>query len=239
MGLKESGLRGSLRNVSVGIDAIPDSVVYQSIIGEQEQSEGETIDTLVDQVSAENLSANGSPTYREDGINGNPAAELDGSNDEWTTSDWGLSISRPYSITTVIDVNESVSEQLILRGDKGDGTSAINYRAVWQDQDVQFLSNNALSAGSNSQDGNPMVVTAVAENGGDGELRINGTVAATGNTGDQDFTDVVGNPLAIGSENGSRFLDGFLSELTIADSPSSDDIDNIESSAADRNGISI
>ena len=29
MGLKESGLRGSLRNVSVGIDAIPDSVVYQ------------------------------------------------------------------------------------------------------------------------------------------------------------------------------------------------------------------
>ena len=27
MGLKESGLRGSLRNVSVGIDAIPDSVV--------------------------------------------------------------------------------------------------------------------------------------------------------------------------------------------------------------------
>ena len=28
MGLKESGLRGSLRNVSVGIDAIPDSDVY-------------------------------------------------------------------------------------------------------------------------------------------------------------------------------------------------------------------
>ena len=28
MGLKESGLRGSLRNVSVGIDAIPDSEVY-------------------------------------------------------------------------------------------------------------------------------------------------------------------------------------------------------------------
>ena len=29
MGLKESGLRGSLRNVSVGIDAIPDNVVLQ------------------------------------------------------------------------------------------------------------------------------------------------------------------------------------------------------------------
>ena len=28
MGLKESGLRGSLRNVSVGIDAIPDSDIY-------------------------------------------------------------------------------------------------------------------------------------------------------------------------------------------------------------------
>ena len=29
MGLKESGLRGSLRNVSVGIDAIPDGSLYQ------------------------------------------------------------------------------------------------------------------------------------------------------------------------------------------------------------------
>ena len=31
MGLKESGLRGSLRNVSVGIDAIPDSAVWQVV----------------------------------------------------------------------------------------------------------------------------------------------------------------------------------------------------------------
>ena len=43
MGLKESGLRGSLRNVSVGIDAIPDSVVEDF-----EQYEPAGTDTLQD-----------------------------------------------------------------------------------------------------------------------------------------------------------------------------------------------
>ena len=34
MGLKESGLRGSLRNVSVGISAIPDSLGHQYLVGD-------------------------------------------------------------------------------------------------------------------------------------------------------------------------------------------------------------
>ena len=36
MGLKESGLRGSLRNVSVGIDAIPDDWLYDRGAGEDD-----------------------------------------------------------------------------------------------------------------------------------------------------------------------------------------------------------
>ena len=42
MGLKESGLRGSLRNVSVGIDAIPDAVIEQFDAGNLDGYEGDT-----------------------------------------------------------------------------------------------------------------------------------------------------------------------------------------------------
>ena len=38
MGLKDSGLRGSLRNVSVGIDAIPDSAIHHYITGDFTES---------------------------------------------------------------------------------------------------------------------------------------------------------------------------------------------------------
>ena len=48
MGLKESGLRGSLRNVSVGIDAIPDSAIYQ-----QPWDEGEST-TVTDVIGDRN-----------------------------------------------------------------------------------------------------------------------------------------------------------------------------------------
>ena len=41
MGLKESGLRGSLRNVSVGIDAIPDTSVSRP--DDEDVGEGETV----------------------------------------------------------------------------------------------------------------------------------------------------------------------------------------------------
>ena len=53
MGLKESGLRGSLRNVSVGIDAIPDSVVDNFNLTSDAEEAGvyEDTDTLGDYYS--------------------------------------------------------------------------------------------------------------------------------------------------------------------------------------------
>ena len=49
MGLKESGLRGSLRNVSVGIDAIPDSDVFDITFPMDEGSGDEFFDTFQDE----------------------------------------------------------------------------------------------------------------------------------------------------------------------------------------------
>ena len=47
MGLKESGLRGSLRNVSVGVDTIPDDVVIRPDDDEDFEADAERFDGLV------------------------------------------------------------------------------------------------------------------------------------------------------------------------------------------------
>ena len=44
MGLKESGLRGSLRNVSVGIDAIPDGYPILQALDRDSQIEAQLED---------------------------------------------------------------------------------------------------------------------------------------------------------------------------------------------------
>ena len=51
MGLKESGLRGSLRNVSVGIDAIPDSVILLPESDDLDHFGGDTGQFTIDDTS--------------------------------------------------------------------------------------------------------------------------------------------------------------------------------------------
>ena len=79
MGLKESGLRGSLRNVSVGIDAIPDGVVDNFEDADSDPAgpyeEGETLDTYYTDVDG---SFNRTTT---DVIEGDKAVEGNGTAD--------------------------------------------------------------------------------------------------------------------------------------------------------------
>ena len=77
MGLKESGLRGSLRNVSVSIDAIPDSVVTQ-----YEFEDDSDTSTAIDSVGDNNATLS-EPTYNDTIVKvGSNALEFDGSDDE-------------------------------------------------------------------------------------------------------------------------------------------------------------
>ena len=75
MGLKESGLRGSLRNVSVGIDEIPDSVVAQYDATE-EPSTG-SVTSIDDLIGSLNLS--GDCSVISNGINDLQTYRFDGS----------------------------------------------------------------------------------------------------------------------------------------------------------------
>ena len=76
MGLKESGLRGSLRNVSVGIDAIPD----RGIVHEWQTSEGSG-DTVTDTVSGADITLSGASWDQFDNWWDGWAIDYDGDGD--------------------------------------------------------------------------------------------------------------------------------------------------------------
>ena len=75
MGLKEPGLRGSLRNVSVGIDAIPDSVETQ-----YEYEDDSDSAVAIDSIGSNDADING-PTYDSDAARGSFALLHDGEGD--------------------------------------------------------------------------------------------------------------------------------------------------------------
>ena len=77
MGLKESGLRGSLRNVSVGIDAIPDSELLQAYWPINEGSG----DTVADQEGDNDGTRVGADWVSADGIDQDDALDIVGDSD--------------------------------------------------------------------------------------------------------------------------------------------------------------
>ena len=79
MGLKESGLRGSLRNVSVGIDAIPDTKNLHAEYAAFDLglNDGEAVETWRDSFADNDLTGSGDvPTFNANEINGEPAVEF-------------------------------------------------------------------------------------------------------------------------------------------------------------------
>ena len=87
MGLKESGLRGSLRSVSAGV-GIPDSEDAQIwvVSDDLELLDGETVSTWDDR-SDNGFDLTGSSTFIEDDLNGFPAVETEsGDSDELDVS---------------------------------------------------------------------------------------------------------------------------------------------------------
>ena len=103
MGLKESGLRGSLRNVSVGIDAIPDRGLIRdydarSLTG---FSNDDSVSTFADNQGNEDLSGTG--TFKSEGINGLPAVESAG-DEEYTGDSHNFGENLEYTLAGVAQI---------------------------------------------------------------------------------------------------------------------------------------
>jgi len=81
-------------------------------VSQQTESDGQTIDPLVDQSGNGNdATAVGAPTMDIDGFNGNQAAVLDGSNDRWDVD--SISWPQPFTVYTVIESTNGGTETVM------------------------------------------------------------------------------------------------------------------------------
>ena len=120
MGLKESGLRGSLRNVSVGIDAIPDGAVLHYPFLERSDS------TILEQIEGEDGTANGTTNvfgnwregYAEDG---------DGSNDYTLLTTWPQFLSTFFNDWTIFVTVNTTDGSGIICGSFGSPNVQLNF----------------------------------------------------------------------------------------------------------------
>ena len=175
MGLKESGLRGSLRNVSVGIDAIPDSGLdHEYDLREESFSDQDTLSSLTDRTGSNNLSASGDPTAEIDGINGNQSVLLDGVDDEFSGGVHNLGSEDEYTVAFVFEMESFDTEASEYLVDNG-GSYAFNQddSNEWQ---AVHLGIAAISGGSSDTDPH---IAVIAYDGDNWILEIDGVEVAS------------------------------------------------------------
>ena len=85
MGLKEPGLRGSLRNVSVGIDAIPDSAIAHYKLAEEDNGDV----TIIDELDNHNGTNQGTTSVESDDYVGGRARNGNGTDEYIELTGWG------------------------------------------------------------------------------------------------------------------------------------------------------
>ena len=113
MGLKESGLRGSLRSVSTGVVAIPDSVV-ENLDHWWPIDEGEG-SSITDGIKDNTASFAGSPTWvSRSGFVGGFGLDMDGDTDGWDTS---LNLSgTDWNITGWVELGSRFAQRSVIFG---------------------------------------------------------------------------------------------------------------------------
>ena len=181
MGLKESGLRGSLRNVSVGIDAIPDTVVEQfdarSAFGTSD--EGTTVDSWEGETGTYTVTG-GSPTVIGDGINGQRMLSFDGTDDELGLPSSEFStISQRYVIIMVVRFDNTGEEDRIFAAEDFENDNDVFIGNRGDNDNWQIEAGAALEGSGQTGD---FLLTADF-NSSNSDLRFNGSSDVTGDAG--------------------------------------------------------
>ena len=237
MGLKESGLRGSLRNVSVGIDAIPDSgdlhIRYSA--KEIDASEDDTITTFDELVADENMDGEG--TFRETGINGHPAVEVDnadqgsGSGNGFQT-DLTSGISPPYHL--FMAVNYPVTD-----AQTSDGITSVNSDGLvgavrdGPDNELRWRGGDRDDI-IFSHDVEPSIISIGVPSSGNTVIRVNGSQVGSDDVGVQNW-DV----MTWGRRYDTDATDADLGELLGYDTDKIGDESEFENYLSDEWSISL
>jgi len=226
MGLKESGLRGSLRNVSTDIPAIPDSAVSQWDAQSLDLPDGETVDPWPDKIGNNDATlVSSGVTYQADEINGHPAVRFSGGHLDSgidPNSDNHISIIAVWRVESETD-----AAAFRARGDEELGLSTLESaeRLNFNHGDVSELS-SADYVNDN------MIQTGHADFG-TGRLRRDGSGVSTfsyNTVGPTNSTAFIGER----PDGSSHQLPGVIGELMIYEGASSSEIESEEQRLSDK-----
>ena len=185
MGLKKSGLRGSLQNVSVVIYAIPDIENVQELHRSEDiDSEiGSTINSWPDASNNDfNLdTVSGSPTLEEDS-NGNRYVLFD--IDDYIFHSDEVSNPQPSEIwiKAQLETTDGSTQFIHAVGADEDASGDAAYRLQSNNGNFAIFSGEVLTGGS--EDANLNTFGSIFD-GSNSVLEINGTEQATGDAGDR------------------------------------------------------
>lgn len=226
MGLNDGGLRPpGLR----GIDRIeiPDSAIahFDAQSAFSSSDDGESVSTWPDELGEYDLTG-GAPVVSADAINGNVALNFDGTDDDFSNTDFDY----PQPLTIFVAVRDTDKGRCYVVND-GDN----NFRLLKWDTEtpnVWRMQADDNLAGSNSQ--NRTIITARFD-GSNSLLREDGTETVSGDGGTNPLDD-----LWVGSDSSDRYWDEAIGEILILDEAADQDtIDEQENRMADRWDASI
>ena len=227
MGLKESGLRGSLRNVSVGIDAIPDSVVAQ-FDATEEPSTG-SITSITDLVGDFDLS--GDANVISSGIDGKQTFRFDGTvNMSQSTN---VSSNEPFGFVGVVQFQGDTSTSDFPSLIDGGSNNELNVSISQNEFVLARGGSNSFVGGDPTN--NPVVMSLIGESESSVRLRING---ADVNSSEEDAADLTGITLASSGDD-SSFSEIDIGEIVVLSAFDDPDLDEEEQRLADKWGITL
>lgn len=192
-------------------------------------NDGDTVSTFTEQINSHDASAQGAPTYVTNAINGNAAVKYngEGGSDAHSNTTFGP-ISQPFAkLVVLVDeantgrswVSDGISQRAIV-GTDGDASEVL----MW--------ASNFVEGGSYSA--NTEYLLAGAFDGSNSELRLDGSVQASADPGNNGHEDIT---LAHSDDLSTNAFGGLIGELLVITDLS--ELSQAESYLANKWGITI
>ena len=207
-------------------DAIPDTWDNYYDAADLSKSDQESISSLSDLVGETDLS--GDATFVDEGANGNPSISFNGS-DEFLEGSFSSDRDQPNTIFGVVQWDGESGNARVMDTANVGGRNIIDFND--NDGELQAWAGTWLDSGeSNITDA---IILGVIFDGGDSEIRVNGSTKGTGNL---DLNALGG--INIGDDGGG--FQGSVSHWgSVNGRPDIEEIDEIEGYLSDESGIPL
>jgi hypothetical protein len=232
MGLKEGGARGSLRNISTDVNAIPDSGLLHQYDATKNSSitENGSVTQWNDLEGNEDLT--GTVSGGLGSINGVQAILFDGVDDSMDV-DFSSAITQPFEIFTVSDPTDDGTQQNVFDG----FANTVISRRLFDSNDT-YRHNAGANIDGGSPTGGPEILSSVF-NGTSSLLRGDGTEILSGDAGANSLDGLTVGSRRSNAGNGIWF-NGPIGEVLIYDpSASGYSRSDVEGYLSQKWGISL